>query len=231
MKIIEIIARWIFILALPALFISSSLAWGFNSLWLYDWGFQKYGVSGSTGLPPAELDKAARALIDYFNSPDEYIHVSVTSKGRSFELFNQGEQIHFKDVKGLVRLDYRVALITFLIVLAYALTAIFWRQGRHRRYLARSWLWGSGISLGLILILGVASFLDFDQLFLQFHYLAFTNSYWSAEGYMLLLFPGGFWNDAALICFSFMAGLALITGIIAIVYLKMTQIRPIDIRN
>ena len=231
MKIIEIIARWIFILALPALFISSSLAWGFNSLWLYDWGFQKYGVSGSTGLPAAELDKAARALIGYFNSSDEYIHVSITSNGRSFDLFNQGEQIHFKDVKGLVRLDYRVALITFLIVLAYGLTAIFWRQGRYRRYLARSWLWGSSISIGLILILGVASFLDFDQLFLQFHYLAFTNSYWSAEGYMLLLFPGGFWNDAALICFSFMAGLALITGIIAVVYLKMTQIQPIDIRN
>jgi integral membrane protein (TIGR01906 family) len=231
LKIIGIIARWIFILALPALFISFSLAWGFNSLWLYDWGFQKYGVSQSTGLSEAELDKAARALINYFNSTDEYIHVTVTGKGQSFELFNPAEQIHFKDVKALIWLDYRVALVAFLIVLVYAITAIFWKKGRFRRYLARGWLWGSGISIALIIILGLASFLDFDQLFLQFHYLAFTNSYWSAEGYMLLLFPGGFWNDAALICISFMAGMALITGFVAVLYLKLAQNSTIDIRK
>jgi integral membrane protein (TIGR01906 family) len=223
LKIISTFVRWIFILALPVLFISSSLAWGFNSLWLYDWGFQKYGVSQSTGLSEADLDKAAKALIDYFNSSDEYIHVIVTSGGRSFDLFNQGEQIHFKDVKGLVWLDYRVALIALLVVTAYSLTAAFWRQGMSRRYLARGWLWGSGISVALIIVLGVASLLDFDQLFLGFHYLAFTNSYWSAEGYMLLLFPGGFWNDAALICISFMAGLAVITGIGAGLYLKLSR--------
>ena len=223
MKIAITIFRWIFVLCLPTLFIASSLAWGFNSLWLYEWGFQKYRVSQSTGLSEAELNKAGKALIDYFNSQDEYIHVTVVKDGRSFELFNQEEQIHFKDVKQLVWLDYRVALITLIIVLAYALTVIFLRQGKYRRYLARSLIWGSGLSIFLILILGAASWLDFDQLFLQFHYLVFTNSYWSAQGYMLLLFPGEFWYDAVLVCIGFMAGLAIITGVAATIYLRLTR--------
>ena len=75
-------------------------------------------------------------------------------------------------------------------------------------------------AVGLLIVLGVASMLDFDQLFLQLHHLIFTNTYWSAEGYMLLLFPGGFWFDAALICIAFMAGLAIISGIIGIIFLK-----------
>lgn len=227
MKIAGIVLRWIFILCLPILFLSASLAWGFNSLWLYEYGFQKYQVSQSTGLSESDLNKSGGALIDYFNSSEEYIHVTVTRDGQPFELFNQGEQIHFKDVKQLVRLDYRIASFSLFIVLAYALITLFWRQGKNRRQLASSFIWGSALSVVLIAVLGVASMLDFDQLFLQFHYLVFTNSYWSAEGYMLLLFPGGFWLDAALICISFMAGLAIITGGSAIAYLRLTRHRAV----
>jgi integral membrane protein (TIGR01906 family) len=225
LKIVTNIIRWIFILALPVLFITASLTWGFNSLWLYEWGFQKYHVSQSTGISETDLNKTGKALVNYFNSGDEYIQVTVTKDGQSIALFNQEEQIHFKDVKQLVWLNYGVGLIALIIVLAYALTAMFWKQGRYRRLLSRSLIWGSGVSIVLILILGIASLLDFDRLFLDFHYLAFTNSFWSAEGYMLLLFPGGFWSDAALICIAFMAGLAVVAGVGAAIYLRLEKSR------
>jgi integral membrane protein (TIGR01906 family) len=225
LKISGKIARWIFILCLPALLLSASLAWGFNSLWLYKYGFQKYNVSQTTGLTGAQLDQAARGLIDYFkiNSPDEYIQVTLVENGQNFNLFNEEEQLHFKDVRGLIYLDYRVFLLTLIFCLGYISVAIFWRRRKYWRPLAVSVLWGSGISLGLILIIGIASFFDFNQLFLQFHYLVFSNQYWSAAGYMLLLFPGDFWYDAALICFAFMASVALLLGIIAFLYLKLSK--------
>jgi uncharacterized membrane protein len=71
--------------------------------------------------------------------------------------------------------------------------------------------------------MAISSVLDFDQLFLDFHYLAFFNQYWSAQGYMLLLFPGGFWYDAAFICIAFMAGLAIVLGILALLYLRFSK--------
>jgi uncharacterized membrane protein len=76
------------------------------------------------------------------------------------------------------------------------------------------------LTLILLVVLGIAAVLDFDRLFLQFHFLAFTNTLWSAQGYMLLLFPGGFWFDAALICGAFIAGLALVFNILSRVYLR-----------
>ena len=160
----------------------------------------------------------------YINSGEQYWHITVTADGKSFELFTPEEQIHFKDVKQLIRLDYRAGIAALVIVLAYALTLIFWRRGKLRRYLAASVIWGSGLTMLLIIIFGIASLLDFDRLFLRFHYLVFTNPYWSADGYMLLLFPGGFWLDAALLVIAFMAGLAVILGIAALLYRRVTRV-------
>ena len=220
MKALRIIAKWIFIICLPLLFLSASLAWGFNSQWIFTYGFQKYDVSQTTGLSEAELEKIPPSWTNYLNSGEEYWHITVTKNGSSLELFTPEEQAHFKDVKQLIWLDYRILVATLILVLAYALTSIFWRRRKYWHELARNVIWGSGLSVGLLIVLGVASMLDFDQLFLQLHHLIFTNTYWSAEGYMLLLFPGGFWFDAALICIAFMAGLAIISGIIGIIFLK-----------
>jgi integral membrane protein (TIGR01906 family) len=214
--IIASIVKWILILCLPALLISASLAWGFNSLWLYKYGFQKYDVSQSTGLAPSELEKAARGLIAYFNSGEEYVHITVIKSGSSFELFTTEEQIHFKDVKQLIRLDYGVLLATLLLVIGGTLFFSFWQRGKYRPQLPQSIVWGSGLTIILILILGIASLIDFDWLFLQFHFLAFTNPYWSASGYMLMLFPGGFWLDAALFCIGLTATLAVILGFVVL---------------
>jgi hypothetical protein len=107
MKIILRICKWIFVLCLPILLLSSSIAWGFNSRWLYNSGFEKYKVSETTGFSQAELDKISEGFLDYFNSGEEYINISLIRDGKPFDIFTREEQIHFKDVKDLVWLDYR----------------------------------------------------------------------------------------------------------------------------
>jgi integral membrane protein (TIGR01906 family) len=221
MKVLRVIGYIVIILALPVLLLSSSLAWGFNSHWLYNYGFEKYGVSESTGLPAAELNKAADALINYFNSSDEYIAVTVTADGRTFELFTQEEKVHFKDVKQLIKLDYKVLYISLAIVVVLAFLLVVGDFRNNWRGLAKTLVWGSILSVVLIIVIALASFFNFDNLFLQFHYLAFTNEFWSANGYMLMLFPGDFWYNAAFICIAFMAGLALIVGGLSFLSLKL----------
>ncbi len=218
-KILGKISRWIFILCLPVLLISASIAWGFNSAWIYNFGFHKYDVSQTTGLSPAELDNVARSMIHYFNSRQEYVQITVGDPSNPFNLFTNEEQIHLKDVKQLVWLDYRVLLISLVWFLGYALTSLFWHAGVYRRQLARSVVWGSSITLGLILIMGVAVLIDFDWLWLQFHFLSFANDFWSAPGYMIALF-GAFWFDAVLIAISFVLVLALALGGLSLVYLR-----------
>ena len=84
MKILGITAKWLFIMCLPFLLLTASIGWAVNSLWLYQHGFTKYSVSQTTGLPEAELEKAARGLINYFNSDEEYISLAVVKDDQSF---------------------------------------------------------------------------------------------------------------------------------------------------
>ena len=215
LKIIGIVAKWVFILCLPLLLLTASIGWAVNSFWLYTSGFDKYNVSQTTGLADSELEKAASGLIGYFNSGEEYITLTVIKDGEPFELFNQREVFHLKDVKGLIRLDYQVLLGTLVYVLAYAGVSLFWRRKKYWRRLAWGVVGGSGLTLLLMLALGVGALFNFEQLFIQFHLLSFTNEFWMLDpmrDYLIMLFPAGFWYDAAILCAGITAGLAKVLG-------------------
>ena len=212
MKILGITAKWLFMFCLPVLLLTASIGWATNSLWLYKYGFHKYDVSSTTGLADSELEKAATGLISYFNSNEEYISLTVVKDSQPFELFTREEVIHFRDVKGLIWLDYWVLLGTLIYALGYAGVSLFWGKRRYWRRLARATVGGGGITLVLMLALGLATLLNFDRLFLQFHLISFTNEFWSAKGYMVLLFPRGFWYDATLFCALGTVGMTVILG-------------------
>ncbi len=212
MRIPGNIAKWLFIICLPLVLLTASIAWAVNSSWLYEYGFEKYGISQKTGLAQPELDKAANGLIQYFNSDEQNINLTAVKDGRSFELFNQREVAHLYDVKGLIRLDYRVLLGTLIYVLGFAGISLFWR--RNRRQLARSVIAGSGLSLILVLALGLGTLFNFDRLFLQFHLISFANELWQLDptkDYLIMLFPGGFWYDVTMFCV-----MAIVTGTVVL---------------
>ena len=131
MKALGVAAKWVFMLCLPILLLTASIGWAVNSLWLYKYGFEKYEISQSTGLAEVELDKAARGLISYFNSNEEYINLTVVKDDRPFVLFNQREVIHLRDVKGLLRLDYWVLPGTLVYVIGYAVGSLFCGKRRY----------------------------------------------------------------------------------------------------
>ena len=223
LKIIVIIAKWLFMLCLPVLLLTASLGWGVNSLWLYKYGFQKYDIGQTTGLNDSELEKAATGLTNYFNSGEEYISLAVVKDGQPFELFNQREVVHLRDVKGLIRLDYLLLLLTLVYALSYAGVSLFWRKRKCRRKLAWEVVGGSSITILLMLALGLGTLLNFNQLFLQFHLLSFTNELWMldpAKDYLIMLFPQGFWYDGAIFCTGITAGMAVVLGGVGGVYLR-----------
>ncbi|MBU2534631.1 MAG: TIGR01906 family membrane protein [Chloroflexota bacterium] len=219
MKIFYGITKWLFILCLPMLLFSASIGGAANCAALYRHGFDKYEVGQTTGLSDAELDKAAGGLIGYFNSGEETISLTVMKDGQSFTLFNDKEVAHLKDVKTLFWLDYWIFLGTLVYALVYASFSI-WRKEWRR--LAHGLVWGSGLTLGLMLLLGIGAMLNFDQLFLQFHLLSFTNELWQldpSKDYLIMLFPRGFWYDATVfIAIATTVGAVVMGGVGGITY-------------
>lgn len=211
-KIVRIVAQWLFILGLPVLLLTVSVSLAVNCPWLYAYGFDKYGVGNTTGLEDTELDRVAEGLRDYFNSGEESISVTVTKEGEPFRIFNEREVGHLKDVKGLFWLVYALLLGTAVYACAYAGSSLFWW---HDRRLYRGLVGGGVLTLVLMLAVGLAAAINFDWLFLNFHLISFANDLWMLDpstDYLIMLFPQGFWFDAAVFCAAGTAFMAIVLG-------------------
>ena len=215
----------LFILCLPFLLLTASISSAVNSFSLYKYGFEKYDVGQTTGLAEIELDRAAIGLINYFNSSEEYISLSVTKDGQPFVLFNEREVIHLRDVKGLIRLNNLILLVALVCFLGYATTSL-WQKDHYQ--LARGLVGGGSLTLALMLLLGLGALFSFDQLFWQFHQLSFANELWlldPATDYLIMLFPHGFWYDAMLFCVLATTAAAIILGGVGAIYLCLSRRR------
>ncbi len=225
MKIAVRIAQVVFVLCLPILLFTASIGVAFNSLWLYSYGFGKYEISTATGISQPELIRSARALIDYWNSGEEFISIIVEKDGQPFVLFNEREVTHLKDVKALVRLDYAALIATGLYCAAYAALAFCYRRPAYRRDLAVAGFSGGILSLGILAIVGVTALADFDGFWQQFHLLSFTNDLWlldPSRDFLIMMFPEGFWANSVIVVAGLTAFLALLIGIPSWFYLRKT---------
>lgn len=234
MTVLSIAAKWLFILCIPFLLLTASLGVTANSPWLYHYGFAKYDISQRTGLAAEELDKAARGLITYFNSREELIDLTVVKDSEPFQLFRQREVLHLRDVKVLIRLDYMVLLGTLVYVLAYTSITLISDRKRYRRELPHNMIWGSSLTIGLMLALGLGTLLGFDQLFYQFHLFSFTNDLWQLNpktDYLIMLFPRGFFYDASLFCALTTTTWALLLGGTTIALRRLTKNRLAPVMN
>jgi integral membrane protein (TIGR01906 family) len=66
-----------------------------------------------------------------------------------------------------------------------------------------------------MVVLGIGIMLDFDRLFLEFHLFSFANDLWMlnpATDYLIMLFPQGFWYDAAIFCVLVTVVMAVVLG-------------------
>lgn len=212
-KVVKKVALVLFVIALPVLLFTTSVSAAANTIWLYEYGFSKYDITAVTGIEGDELTRAAHGLIDYWNNSEETFNITVIKDGQRFTLFNEKEVSHLVDVKALFRFVYACLISSLIYAVAFASMALFlWKD---RRLLALGLVWGSGFSILLMIVLGLLAITDFQWLFWQFHLLSFTNDLWLLDprtDYLIMLFPEGFWFDAAIICSAFKILLALILG-------------------
>ena len=221
LKVIKAVAYWLFIICFALLLLTSIVRLGVSSVHIYEYGFDKYGISEVTKIDRAQLTRVAGRLIDYFNSKVETPQIKVVNKyGEEFELFHDYELTHLEDVKGLFQLDYLVQRISLAYIIIYALLFLLWRKG-HWQDLAKGVTRGCALILILIAVLGIASIFGFERLFIQFHYFIFGDpsaSPWMldpSKDYLIMLFPEGFWQDIAFFGAGAIAAAALLLGGIA----------------
>ncbi|MBI2012440.1 DUF1461 domain-containing protein [Candidatus Curtissbacteria bacterium] len=106
------------------------------------------------------------------------------------------EGLHLFDVKNLIKIvNVQFFLFSTLILICFALNL------REKKFttLFSSLKWGSALAILAILLLWVSTTVNFEKVFVNFHFVVFQNDYWQLppESNLLKLFPQQFFVDFA----------------------------------
>lgn len=208
----------------PVFLIAGNVGFITFSNWLYSFNWWRNGISDRTGLPIAELDSAADQIKQYFRDDADRLQVIVEARGSEVGIFVEREILHMIDVKVIMQFMDSLTLWTGVTL---ALVAVLcWVINRRRvfHHLA-SWMRWTALVWGIaVLVILVASLINFNWVFVLFHQISFANDLWQLDPYrhwLLLLFPQRFFFEATLI----LAALAIVQYVIAYVAVHMTASR------
>ena len=213
----------LFAAAVPLLLICASVTWAVNEIRLYEHGFDTYDVPLVTGIEREDLVVAAKEIRGYFNSTREPLDVRTRIFGEERDLFNHREVLHMHDVKRLIWGVYGLGAAAALYLLAFLCLGLRLRGRAVGPQVTRGVVWGAGLTVGVVVLVGLLSVTGFDSLFLFFHEVSFSNDFWMLDprrDFLVMMFPQGFWFDATMFVAFVTVGLAvLLLGSVAAVRL------------
>ena len=203
------------------LLITSSVTAVVNSSLLYRYGFETYQIPTRTGIPMDQLLAVAEQTTDFFNAEDDLpLRATVIRGGQAVPLYNDREVAHMQDVRGLLRRVRVVADVTMSYLLALLGIGLWIRKIAFLPAFISMLFRGAAATLILVVLAGAGSLLDFEVLFLQFHFLSFSNNLWlldPTQDYLLMMYPSGFFRDATL-------GIGGLTTMVALALLALSRI-------
>lgn len=219
------LATVLFIVALPTLLITSNVRFLAGEVRVYEYAFRTYDADQVTGLPMADLDRAAREIIDYFENDEDTLRVLVQDNGDEVSLYDARETEHMRDVKSLIRVVFRVNEIALAFVLTYVTAVFIWSRQPLRR-LAHQSLAGVAAGFALILFVGIFAVIGFEQTWDRFHRIAFRNDLWQLDpdtDRLIQMFPEAFWQDVTYLLGILTAAEALLIVTVSLAYLWWTR--------
>jgi integral membrane protein (TIGR01906 family) len=150
------------------------------------------------GMTKAERLHWSKYAITYLTNDEDISYLGDSRFDDGSEVFNERELEHMLDVKKVVKTSLSVwyALIGFFFasMMWFSVMGI-WKP------LNKAIIWGSWLSIGLIVAILIFLAISFNQLFEKFHQLFFKEGSWLfyQDDTLIRLFPLEFWRDAFII--------------------------------
>jgi integral membrane protein (TIGR01906 family) len=212
--------------AVPLLLICGTVRWVTLSQTFYLSEFSKYRVGDVTRLGPDQLRGVAQAFGDYFQSPPGALDVTIELSSGRQALFNEREIAHMRDVQVLMHRVFQALALSIALLLLGMILALVTDRNDGLRAITLGQAGGGITTVLLVGLLGLASLVDFERLFLQFHFFSFTNDLWTFDprtDRLIQLFPEGFFFDAAT---RIAASSVILGAVIAAISLGVQRLIP-----
>lgn len=159
----------------------------------YYWHIEPLELTKKVTLDEEEIKEAFDNVLDFCTGKTETFSAGKLP-------FSKEGYIHFNDVKRLITINTVVLIVSSLLLIT---SLIVFRKKKITLAGHRFYFWGSISLLGIVLILGIISAIDFSKTFLVFHKIFFSgNEYWYLSGEtdpVIHLFPMKFFSNCALL--------------------------------
>jgi integral membrane protein (TIGR01906 family) len=218
-----VVGTVILAICLPVLaFATVSLSLVFDPSF-YSRGQVEQQVERTYGLPQSLLVPANRAIVQYFASQSGPLADYFQANGVPRDFFGERETVHMEDVRNLVHLIERLRSVAMAAgLLVVALMALFLR--RHAVIaVGRALIAGVVLSLVVVLVIGVSTLIDFNTVFLLFHLLSFSNSFWILDprtDHLIQMFPFGFWYNAMITIIVWSLATIAVCGVVGVLMVR-----------
>lgn len=182
---------------IAAVLISSFEIAMYSDFSVYQKEYEKYDVLSELDMTMEDVMHVTREMMAYLRGDRETLSVVTTVEGEQQDFFNEQDRFHMEEVRGLFigGLNIRIgACMIAVLCLIFLLVS----RADLKKILPRSYHAALGISGAFVLLLGIASIIDFNAVFVQFHHIFFDNDLWifdPAEDYMIRMLPEGLFYD------------------------------------
>lgn len=220
--LLRLLMSILFVLALPLFLISTDLRVLVTDTGFILKGFQDNQVQTVTGLSDAQLRQVANAFVSYFQGPPGELQVDVVLNGQARPLFNDREVQHMVDVQALIQGFFRLQIVAGAIILLRLAQALVLERSTFA--LGRDVLIGLALVVLIVGVVAALSFVDFDDLWIRFHEVAFRNDLWQLDprtDYLIMLFPEPFWYAATLRYAVMLVGETVVLAAVGFVLVRL----------
>ena len=210
MKFINRTIYILLIIILPLLIVITSIRLVLSPLFL-DVEYRLPGFPADDfGFTFQERLDWAKISLNYLvnNSGIEYLANQKLANGQP--LYEERELSHMKDVKDLTQ---SVLLVWYFLIALFALSILFfWNNGMLKDFWKAIFL-GGWVTIGLVAMVILGVFLDFNALFTGFHRIFFKGDTWLFlyNNTLIRLFPERLWQDV----FLFIGGFSIFFSALA----------------
>lgn len=192
--------------------------------------YEKYRVTDELDMKIEDVMAVTEYMMDYLIGREEKLSIVTDVDGEHQDFFNEQDRLHMADVRNLflggLRLrNYAVILVIILLILLGA------KKADLRRLIPLGYLQALLVYLVLVVILGIATSIDFTRCFTLFHEMFFTNNLWlfdPATDYMIRMLPEGFFSDMMIRIGGIFIVLLAVPGVLSVLYRRKLKKKEIS---
>ena len=173
--------------------------------------YEEYDIPRITKISIEDLEDVTDKLLGYLKDEENNLNIKKSVDGELEEVFGEREKLHMVDVKYLFRKGTSIRNVSLILVLSSFIALIL----KDRKSIANALILSSAMSFGLITILSLLMYINFNKYFTYFHEIFFTNDLWllnpKTDVLIQMLPLEFFYSIATKIAIVFIFELAVIT--------------------